>query len=139
MPIQVTVPTPEGSIEVIGRRVPVRTRGELDYLATLPAFLAGFADERGLGLAVFPEGRAFEEAEEALRDFRAGTSGDTFRVERDCCTSGNCITCRRKTPYGKPLRVVQGRGLTKQQAARYMDGWQLYHPKLIPESGRPKP
>lgn len=28
-----------------------------------------------------------------------------YIVERDCCTSGNCVVCREQTPFRTPVRV----------------------------------
>lgn len=47
-----------------------------------------------------------------------------YRVMRNCCTSGACITCRGVTP--RPLRVVQQAGLTQQRAKVVADGWRSY-------------
>lgn len=50
-----------------------------------------------------------------------------WRVMRNCCTSGNCIACRDKTPVGVPVRVVQGDGYTKARAEKVAAGWPTYH------------
>ncbi len=49
-----------------------------------------------------------------------------FRVMRNCCTSGNCITCRGKSLLGTPIRVVQQDRLTKAQAESIAKGWASY-------------
>lgn len=52
-------------------------------------------------------------------------SGD-YRVLRNCCTSGNCSECRDVTPYGKPMRVVQGDHYTKEYAEFVAKNWARY-------------
>lgn len=54
----------------------------------------------------------------------------TYTVTRDCCTSGNCVTCIGVTPVGKPMRVVQQSGVTKQRADVLLKGWRDYKPAI---------
>lgn len=53
-----------------------------------------------------------------------------FRVIRNCCTSGNCDTCTRKTPWGTKTRVVQAEGFTAQSAAWVAANWKDYSPTI---------
>lgn len=50
----------------------------------------------------------------------------TYTVTRDCCTSGNCVTCIGRSPVGKSIRVVQQAHLTEARAKRVADGWARY-------------
>lgn len=49
-----------------------------------------------------------------------------YEVVRNCCNSGNCLTCRGKSPLGEPLRIIQARNLTERQALDMVKGWRYY-------------
>lgn len=66
-----------------------------------------------------------ETSEQYWTAMRAARRG-SFRVMRNCCTSGNCFECRGVTPYGKPLRIVQADGYSEAYAARVAQNWSLY-------------
>jgi hypothetical protein len=51
--------------------------------------------------------------------------GKSWLVERDCCTSGNCIECG-KTPFGKTIRVVQLDRLSEEKARQVAENWKAY-------------
>lgn len=80
-------------------------------------------DNRGVGRAHSSRGR------------RSGGMS-TYRVERDCCTSGNCACCRGVTPFGKPLRVVQARGYTEQRAKQVAANWRSYKAEAVKEDAQ---
>lgn len=46
-----------------------------------------------------------------------------WKVMRDCCTSGNCLTCSGKAPFGVTVRVEQMRCTTKAQAEEIAGNW----------------
>lgn len=64
----------------------------------------------------------------ALRRQRRGT----FRVMRNCCTSGNCVECRGVKPYGTPVRVEQGSGYSKEYAEQLASNWSSYKATVEP-------
>jgi hypothetical protein len=53
-----------------------------------------------------------------------------YIVERKCCTSGNCMTCRGKTPLGKSLRVEHFRTPDKALAETCAANYSLYDAKV---------
>ena len=55
----------------------------------------------------------------------------TYRVMRDCCTSGNCIVCMH-LPLGKRQRVSQMGEirLTKEKADLIAKNWATYRAKV---------
>lgn len=63
-----------------------------------------------------------------------GAPAKLYRVMRNCCNSGNCVTCIGQTPFGKPMRVVQLAGATKAQADKVAKGWAFYSPSVEEEN-----
>ena len=55
----------------------------------------------------------------------------TYRVMRDCCTSGNCIACQH-LPRGKRERVSQmgDTRLSKELAETIAKNWGSYRPTV---------
>lgn len=53
-----------------------------------------------------------------------------WMVERDCCTSGNCITCIGKARFGTPVRVVQTIVATKAEAEDIATNWEYWNPTI---------
>ena len=49
-----------------------------------------------------------------------------WKVVRDCCTSGNCITCNGKSPFGVPLRVTQMDAIDERSAKQVAINWRSY-------------
>jgi hypothetical protein len=58
-----------------------------------------------------------------------------YEIYRDCCTSGNCIVCKRKAPLGQTVRVRQTWTHDKQEAERIADNWKLYKAKVVAKTG----
>lgn len=60
-----------------------------------------------------------------------------FKVERDCCTSGNCIKCinaRHVDPSMKPfqcIRITQLDDLTKEKAELVAHNFRAYNSKVL--------
>lgn len=57
---------------------------------------------------------------------------EKFIVERNCCTSGNCIVCRRQTPLGQMVRVEHTRTVTKAEAERIAADFSIYKATVKP-------
>ena len=55
-----------------------------------------------------------------------------WRVVRDCCTSGNCVTCMHRSPYGAAVRVTQGDGYSQAYAKHVAGNWQRYNAMAEP-------
>lgn len=72
--------------------------------------------------------------EETVREWRAIRAARLggFRVMRNCCTSGNCVECRGVTPYGKPVRVEQASGYSKEFAQFVAKNWARYEATVEP-------
>lgn len=58
-------------------------------------------------------------------------SETSYKVMRDCCTSGNCINCQ-DLPLGKKHRVSQMGDvrLTKERADMIANNWASYRPTV---------
>ena len=57
-----------------------------------------------------------------------------YRVERWCCTSGQCTGCWQ-LGYGRRKRVVQLSGLSKGFAERVAENWRAYGAKVAKAQG----
>lgn len=51
----------------------------------------------------------------------------TYRVMRDCCTSGNCFACTKITPFGTPIRIEQWRCGNRAKARTVAKAWAHLH------------
>lgn len=66
-------------------------------------------------------------------------TNDSYRVVRNCCTSGNCIKCitaRRTNPAMKPfqtIEVVQLDNLTKEKADIVANNFRAYGARVEQE------
>ncbi len=56
-------------------------------------------------------------------------------VKRDCCTSGNCASCRGITPLGTPMRITQSFGLGEAYARWVAGNWASYKAVAEPLPG----
>lgn len=56
--------------------------------------------------------------------------GGSWKVMRDCCTSGNCVACRH-LPFGRKVRIVHGGGFTEAHAKRVAVNWATYNAKAV--------
>lgn len=65
------------------------------------------------------------EVNATLARLRAARRG-SFRVMRNCCTSGNCFECRGVAPFGKPVRVEQASGYSQEYAEHVAANWARY-------------
>ena len=56
---------------------------------------------------------------------------ETYKVMRDCCTSGNCLTCMH-LPVGSKMRVSQmgDTKLTIEKAELIAKNWKSYKPTV---------
>ena len=50
----------------------------------------------------------------------------TWRVMRNCCTSGNCITCTKAAPLGTPILVEHIRNMDEKSAKLIAANWKSY-------------
>jgi hypothetical protein len=57
---------------------------------------------------------------------------EKFIVERNCCTSGNCIVCRRLAPLGTTVRVEHTRTVTEAEANRIAADFSIYKATVKP-------
>ena len=51
---------------------------------------------------------------------------NNWYVEANCCTSGNCIKCIGKAPFGMPIRVVHIAGIDEKKAKKIASNWKSY-------------
>lgn len=49
-----------------------------------------------------------------------------YTVTALCCTSGNCLRCNGRTPYGKPIRQIVRSAETREQADKVARNWRGY-------------
>jgi len=65
----------------------------------------------------------------------------TYRIERDCCTAGDCSVCGKYGPAptrkGTPARILHWTGTDLEFARRTMDRWAVYNPELL-SFGKPR-
>lgn len=55
---------------------------------------------------------------------------EDYAVERDCCTSGNCLYCERK-PLGERMRVIQVDNVSKDRAEMIARNFAAYNATVI--------
>lgn len=58
-----------------------------------------------------------------------------YIIYRNCCTSGNCIVCKSKTPLGQTVRVQQTYTHDKAEAEKIAENWNLYGAKVVAKNG----